>query len=167
MKVRHLDVFQDRRHGLVCETQDITDAVNPRSAHSCEPLDNTCYFGITGRVRNYLLGHVVKRYRELPDVSRDVSEDVIDGRRGQIHRVAFPYEMGGAFEVKFTLLEQIDKTIPDVIAGCKSYVGVDTIFLKYRLLERQDVLVIDFEVSDTRRCLSYGASIQSSPMTTC
>jgi hypothetical protein len=71
--------------------------------------------------------------------------------------------MGEAFEVKFTLLEQIDETIADVIAGYESYVGVDTIFLKSRLLEREDVLVIDFEVSDTRRCLSYGASIQSSP----
>jgi hypothetical protein len=41
----------------------------PRSTHGCEPLDNTCYFWIAGRLRNHLLGHVVKRYRELPDVS--------------------------------------------------------------------------------------------------
>jgi len=69
MKVRHLDVFQGRRGGFVCETPDITDAVMPRSTHGCEPLDNTCYFWIAGRLRNHLLGHVVKRYRELPDVS--------------------------------------------------------------------------------------------------
>src|ERR1019366_2271666 len=91
MKVRHLDVFQDRRHGFVCKTPDITDTVSPRSAHSCEPLDNTCYFGIASRLRNHLLGHVVKGYREVPDVSRDATEDLTDCRRGQIHRVAFPY----------------------------------------------------------------------------
>src|SRR5450759_176074 len=121
MKVRHLDVFQDRRHGFVCKTPEITDTVNPRSAHSREPLDNTCYFGIAGRLRNHLLGHVVKRYREVREVSRDATEDLTDGRRAQIHRVAFPYEMGGAFEVNFILLEQIDETIDDVIAGYESY----------------------------------------------
>ena len=93
-------------------------------------------------------------------VSRDATEDLTDCRRGQIHRVAFPYEVGGAFEVKFTLLEQIDVTIDDVIAGYESYVGVNTIFLKSPLFEREDVLVIDFEVSDTRCGFSYGASIQ-------
>ena len=75
MKVRYLNVFQDRRRGFVCKTLDITNAVSPRSAHSCEPLDDICYFGIAGRLRNHLLGHVVKRYREVSDLSRDVSED--------------------------------------------------------------------------------------------
>ena len=31
MKVRHLDVFQDRRRGFVCKAPDITDAVMPRT----------------------------------------------------------------------------------------------------------------------------------------
>jgi hypothetical protein len=79
MKVRHLDVFH-RRRGFVSKAPDITDAVMPRT---------TLIIAGLPRFRNHLLGHVIKRYREVPDVSHDVDEDPT-GRR-QMHRVAFPY----------------------------------------------------------------------------
>ena len=142
MKVRYLDIFQDCRRGFVCKTLDITDAEMPRSAPSCGPLDDTCYFGVPGRLRNYLVGHIVKRYRELLDVSRDATEDLIDGRCGRIHLVTFPYEMARAFEVKSRLLERQDVLVIDFDASIQSSPKYDNLLVAKLKLVTESVIEI-------------------------
>ena len=104
MEVRHFEAFHDCRAARACELFKVIDAINPRSAHGGESLDNVCYFVVAGCLRNNLLSHVIKRNRELLNVSRDVRENLTDSISGQIHSVAFPYEMGWESEIKFVPL---------------------------------------------------------------
>ncbi len=71
--------------------------------------------------------------------------------------------MGRESEIKFVPPQQINQTIPDIVAGYKSYSGLNPIFLKPRLFERLGFAVVDFKVGDIWRSLPFSSGIQSGP----
>src|SRR5262245_65799442 len=65
----------------------------PLCPHCRETLNKFRSGLIPGRQLDHLLGHIIERYAELVDAPIQSFQNIGHRRSGEVHRVAFPYEI--------------------------------------------------------------------------
>ncbi len=68
--------------------------------------------------------------------------------------------MCGKLEIKFMLLQEVDKSVGRIISGDKPCGGIDATPLERRLFKGQGISVVDFKIGDIGRRLPLGYGVE-------
>ena len=98
-----------------------------------------------------------------PHAAPQIGQDVKHRRPVQIHGVAFPNDVGRQVEVEAVGGKQPKQAVSDVVAGDEDDRGLDPGLGKSRLLEADDVRIVDLEIGDARGLLAYATSVEAGP----